>query len=81
MLTLLCSCVAGQLSDPIAGDHQVKSHKNKFLKRVATQDENQSLRCRLTTSLGVEQPPHLPDMSVHAVMRSQVTVFALRMYS
>ncbi|KAL0024039.1 hypothetical protein WJX77_011082 [Trebouxia sp. C0004] len=43
VLALLYSSIAAQLSDPIAGDHQVKSHKNKFLKRAATQDENRLL--------------------------------------
>ncbi|KAA6427087.1 MAG: defective in exine formation DEX1, partial [Trebouxia sp. A1-2] len=43
VLALLCSSIVAQLSDPIAGDHQVKSHKNKFLKRAATQDENRLL--------------------------------------
>ncbi len=45
VLALLYSSIAAQLSDPIAGDHQVKSHKNKFLKRAAAQDENRVLRC------------------------------------
>ncbi len=45
VLALLYSSIAAQLSDPIASDHQVKSHKNKFLKRAATQDENRLLRC------------------------------------
>ncbi|KAL0053870.1 hypothetical protein WJX82_000436 [Trebouxia sp. C0006] len=43
VLALLYSSIAAQLSDPIAGDHQVKSHINKFLKRAATQDENRLL--------------------------------------
>ncbi len=45
VLALLYSSIAAQLSDPIASGHQVKSHKNKFLKRAATQDENRLLRC------------------------------------
>ena len=48
VLALLYSSIAAQLSDPIAGDHQVKSHNNKFLKRAATQDENQLLRCEMS---------------------------------
>lgn len=43
-LTLLLTSAFAQLSDPVAGDHQVKSHTNKFLQRAATQDDNQSQR-------------------------------------
>lgn len=41
LLALFCSAACAQLSDPVARDHQIKSHKNKFLKRTATQDVNQ----------------------------------------
>ncbi len=51
VLAFLVSLVSAQLSDPIAGDHQVKSLNNKFLKRKATQDETRLLRCGSMTRL------------------------------
>lgn len=44
LLILCVSCVYSQLSDPHASDHQVKTHKNKFLSRKATKDEGAARR-------------------------------------
>ena len=44
LIVLFVVSAVGQLSDPIAADHQIKTHKNKYLSREATQDYGAQLR-------------------------------------
>ena len=62
IIALCLTGAAGQLSDPVSGDHQAKISSNKFLRREATQDHSAKSRYqsksrqRFTTALqGDEQ--------------------------